>query len=161
MNDRGQTLHDYLLGITLVLLTVAAVFAFFPDVFEPFDRPVDEEDSYMADRLSEEVVAENAVVGSDRTVDLDALNRSLRDPSTFRRLTNRSAIPSWKQVNVTVRARDGEVLVAGESAVVGSVYREGDTGPTATRVRTIQAHNRSSQCAMGCQVVVRVWEGGS
>lgn len=159
MEDRGQTLQDYLLGVLLVLLTIAGVFAFFPEVFVPFEDTVDSGSQQMADELADEVVAVNATAGSERTVDLAALNRTLQDPDEFQRLVNRSGTPDWKQVNVTVKDGD-QVLFTGEAPTVGSVYRENSSGPTATRIRTIRAANESSACAGGCRVVVRVWGGG-
>ncbi|PSQ27581.1 hypothetical protein BRD09_08235 [Halobacteriales archaeon SW_10_68_16] len=159
MDDRGQTLQDYLLGILLVLLTIASVFAFFPEIFVPFGDPGDPGNQEMADELADEVVAVNATFGREGTVDTAGLNRTLRDPDGFGRLVNRSGIPDWKGVNVTVRDGD-RVVFASETATVGSVYRENSSGPAATRARTIRGVNESMACADGCRVVVRVWGGG-
>lgn len=160
MDERGQTLQDYLLGISLLLLTVAGVFGFFPEVFVPFQETVGAEDRLMADRLADEVVEVNATVEEERTVNLTALNRTLTDPDGLGRLKNRSGIPAWMPVNVTVQDEDGTLLIRGESGEAGTVYRDDGSEAVATRVRTIQAQNRSSPCADSCQVVVRVWEGG-
>jgi hypothetical protein len=161
MSDRGQTAHDYLLGMVLVLLTVAAVFAFFPEVFVPFEDPVETEEQHMAGRLADEVVEVNRTVREERTVNVTGLEWTLRDPDAFHRLTERSGIPEWKQVNVAIRGRDGKVLATSTTSDPGSVFRSESSSPAATRVRTIMAHNRSSECADSCQVVVRVWTGGS
>lgn len=161
MPDRGQTAHDYLLGMVLVLLTVAAVFAFFPEVFVPFEDSVDTGDEHMATRLADEVVGVNSTAGEERTVNVTGLERTLRDTGAFGRLAERSGIPEWKQVNVTVQGSGGTVLAASTTSGPGSVFRPETSGPAASRVRTILAHNRSSECADGCQVVVRVWTGGS
>jgi len=157
MTERGQTIHDYLLGVVLVLLTTAGVFAFFPNVFVPFQDPVDSENRQMASELAAEVVEVNSTTQGERTVNLTALKRTLEDPDALGVLVNRSGIPEWKQVNVTVQSDDG-VEFAGESSDTGSVYREDSSGPPATMVRTVQAQNSSHPCAESCQVVVRVWE---
>jgi hypothetical protein len=155
MIDRGQTVHDYLFGILLVLLTIAGVFAFFPDVFVPFQEEVAEEDRDMAARLADAVIEANATATGERTVNLTGLERTLGDSDRFGRLVNRSGIPDWKRVNVTVQDERGTVLVAGETDDVGSVFRNDRSA--GTRVRTARAANRSSDCTDGCQVVVRVW----
>jgi len=158
MRDRGQTLQDYLLGIALVLLTVVGVFAFFPDVFVPFEEPVESEDRQMANELATELVEVNSTMQGRRTVNVTGLERTVQDTDALGRLVNRSGIPRWKQVNVTVRS-DARLLVTGESSDTGSVFREESSAPPATTVRTIQAANRTHACAESCQIVVRVWEG--
>lgn len=155
MTDRGQTIQDYLLGILLVLLTIASVFAFFPSVFDPFEGDRATENREMARRLAAEVVEANATAGRERTVNVTGLEGTLRNPSSFGRLVNRSGIPEWKRVNVTVQNERGAVLVASEVDDVGAVFRDDESA--GTQVRVIQAVNRSNDCADGCQVVVRVW----
>jgi len=155
MSDRGQTIQDYLLGVLLVLLTTAAVFAFFPDVFIPFEQADQQENKKMAERLADEVINVSMTVRGEQTVNLTSLERAVQDSDNFALIVNRSGIPHWKQVNVTVQDENRDILVAGESDTVGSVYREGRS--TGTQVRHIQDVNGSSDCADGCQVIVRVW----
>jgi len=159
MTERGQTIHDYLLGIVLLMLTIAGVFAFFPEVFTPFQGDVETEDRHMADQLSNELLGANRTVRGERTVSLTALNRTLQDSDTFGVLLNRSGIPRWKQVNVTIRQPAG-VVSSSETGQWGSIFRDDSTDPTATEIRTIQAQRQNSPCTESCQLVVRVWEGG-
>ena len=159
MTDRGQTIHDYLLGIVLVLLTIAGVFAFFPDVFVPFQEPVESEDRQMATELAAELVEVNSTMQGERTINVTGLERTMEDETTLETLVERSGIPDWKQVNVTVQNETGSVLIGGESSDTGSVFREDSGDPPATTVRTIQAQNPTHACAESCQLVVRVWEG--
>jgi len=159
MTDRGQTIHDYLLGIVLVLLTIAGVFAFFPDVFVPFEEPVESENRQMADELATELVEVNSTMQGRRTVNVTGLERTMQDADALGKLVNRSGIPRWKQVNVTVQNETGAVLIRGESSDRGSIFREDSSDPPATIVRTVQARNRTHACAESCQLVVRVWEG--
>jgi len=156
MTDRGQTIHDYLLGIVVVLLTVAGVFAFFPDVFVPFEDPVDTDDQYMADQVAAELLDAQATTGGDRTVNLTALDRTLRNGTALGALLNRSGLPDWKLLNITVQNSTGVVLRS-ETDEVGSVYRQGSSDPPATTIRVVQG--RDGYCSDSCQVVVRVWGG--
>jgi hypothetical protein len=157
MTDRGQTIHDYLLGIVVVLLTVAGVFAFFPDVFVPFEEPVDTDNQYMADQVADKLLDAQATTGGDRTVNLTALDRTLRNGTALGALLNRSGVPDWKLVNVTVQNSTGVVLRS-ETDDVGSVYRQGVSDPPATTIRVVQGRG-DENCSDSCQVVVRVWGG--
>ena len=61
--DRGQTTFDFLVGMSVFLLTVAFVVAFLPNVFEPFTAE-GSDDVLAADRtadlLSEQLLADPA-----------------------------------------------------------------------------------------------------
>jgi len=157
MTDRAQTLQDYLLGISLVLLTIIGVFTFFPDVFVPFEEPVASEDREMATELADELVEANRTMRGTQTVNFTGLSGSMQEP-ILGRLVNRSGIPGWKQVNVTIM-ESNTVLVRGDTNGVGSVFRQDSSDPPATVVRTVQARNRTHTCAESCQLVVRVWGG--
>jgi hypothetical protein len=159
MTERGQTIHDYLLGIVLVLLTIAGVFAFFPDVFVPFQEPVESEDRQMATELAAELVEVNSTMQGEQTINVTGLEQTIEDPDALGRLINQSGIPGWKQVNVTVQDETGSLLIRGESSDTGSVFREESGDPPATTVRTVQSQSRTHACAESCQLVVRVWEG--
>lgn len=159
MTNRGQTIHDYLLGIVLVLLTIAGVFAFFPDVFVPFQEPVESEDRQMATELAAELVEVNSTMQGEQTINVTGLEQTVEDPDALGGLINQSGIPGWKQVNVTVQDETGSLLIRGESSDTGSVFREESGDPPATTVRTVQSQNRTHACAESCQLVVRVWEG--
>jgi len=155
MTDRGQTLQDYLLGIVLVLLTIIGVFTFFPDVFVPFDEPVESEDREMATELADELVEANRTQRGTQTVNVTALEQSIQDP-ILGRLVTQSGIPDWKQLNVTIKESD-QVIEVGAANGTGSVFRQDSSDPPATVIRTVQAQNRTHACAQSCQLVVRVW----
>jgi hypothetical protein len=158
MNDRGQTIHDYLLGIVLVLLTIAGVFAFFPEVFTPFQEPVESDEQHMSEHLADEVIDINQTMHGTQTVNYTALTETLNTGSKLETLVNRSGIPRWKQVNITIENQTG-VVAASETSQRGSVYRLDRENPAATATRTIEARSAVSACEPTCQVVVRVWGG--
>jgi len=158
MTERGQTIHDYLLGIVLVLLTIAGVFAFFPEVFTPFQEPVESDEQHMSERLADEVIEVNRTMGGSQTVNYTALTETLTDGDKLNRLVNRSGIPRWKQVNITVENQTG-VVAASETNQRGSVYRLDRQNPAATTTRTIEAKSAAPACEQSCQIVVRIWGG--
>jgi hypothetical protein len=158
MTGRGQTIHDYLLGVVLVLLTIAGVFAFFPEVFTPFEEPVESDEQHMSQRLADEVVQVNQTMRDSQTVNYTGLTATLTDGDRLADLVNSSGIPGWKQVNVTIVNQTGIVAVA-ETSERGSVYRLDRENPAATTTRTIIAQTAEPACNQSCQVVVRVWGG--
>jgi len=158
MTERGQTIHDYLLGIVLVLLTIAGVFAFFPEVFTPFEEPVESDEQHMSERLADELIQVNQTTRGSQVVNYTALTQTLNDGDTLADLVNRSGIPGWKQVNVTIENRTG-IVASSETSQRGSVYRLDRENPAATTARTVQVRPAVPACEQSCQIVVRVWGG--
>lgn len=157
MTERGQTIHDYLLGIVLVLLTIAGVFAFFPEVFTPFQEPVDSDEQHMSDRLADEVIQVNQTMRGSQTVNYTGVTETLEHGGVGT-LANRSGIQQWKQVNITVVNQTG-VVASSNTSNRASVYRLDRGDPAATTTRTIRAQTAVPACEQSCQVVVRVWGG--
>jgi len=158
MTDRGQTIHDYLLGVVLVLLTILGVFTFFPDVFTPFEESVQTDEQQMSEELATELIRANQTLRDSQTVNYTALTETINDGDRLGTLTNRSGIPRWKQVNVTVVNRTG-VVAAAETSRRGSAYTVDDGDPAATTTRTIEVRPAVPACDGGCRLVVRVWGG--
>lgn len=52
MSDRGQTLHDFAIGMTIFLLVLGYVFAFVPSLFAPF-APATDSSAVRADRTAD------------------------------------------------------------------------------------------------------------
>lgn len=155
MTDRGQTIHDYLLGVVLVLLTILGVFTFFPDVFTPFEEPVQNNEENMAEELATEVVEANQTMRGSRTVNYTALGETLNSDDRVSTLANRSGIPRWKQLNITV-INQTDVVATTATSGRGSEYREQTVAATITR--TIESPVEP-ECRDSCQVIVRVWGG--
>lgn len=144
MVERGQTLNDYVLGMSLLLLSVVLVFGLFPGIFQPFEAEIGTEERTTADTLSGELVDNSTVLDTRQTVEFDALNATLED------LEDDSAavgIPDWMQWNATL-VDDGVVLRQN-----GSVWRD---EPAGTSVRFV-ALEGEDDCEHGCQLIVRVW----
>lgn len=146
MTNRGQTPSDYLIGISLVLVTILGIFAFVPTVFDPFEPTLGPEEQVMADRLADDLVENHTAVPTEQTVNLTALNETLEDD--FEATRDASGLPDWKQVNVSVRATTRQVTATGDNFVQGS-------GSAGTSIRTITSHE--DVCNDSCQLVVRVW----
>jgi len=139
---------DYLIGISLVLVTILGTFALVPAVFDPFEPAVSPDQESMADRLADTIVTNHTYAGEERTLDRTELEASLKND--FGRLRADAGITQRERVNVTVQTGTGVQVAAGGDAFVAG------TGGTATSVRTVAT--REETCADGCRLIVRVWD---
>jgi hypothetical protein len=70
--DRGQTTQDYLVGVSVLLLTVTFVFGYTPTVFDSYENPVDGVDRTQADRAAEYLVSNYSVENQSNVLRFDA-----------------------------------------------------------------------------------------
>lgn len=63
ISERGQTTQDYLIGVSIFLVTVTFVFGYLPTVFDSYNAPVDGIDHAQADRAAEFLVSNYTVEG--------------------------------------------------------------------------------------------------
>jgi hypothetical protein len=162
MVDRGQTVNDYLLGITIMLLSVIIVFGFFPEIFTPFDQQVTSEEGAMADNLASKLVTNSTTGGSQQQIDFVTLQVLLTELENTPELAgvpeNRT---NW---NVTVLNNEGESVTLKSSArdFGGEIVNGGttwDNDLAESRVRYVEAQdtNQVLNCQNGCRIIVRVW----
>lgn len=144
--SRGQTPVDYLIGISLVLVTILGTFLLVPAVFDPFEPAVSPEKQSMADRLADDIVTDHTYPGEERTLDSRRLGTSLAND--LETLKVDAGITQYERVNVTIRNETGV------TASVGDSYGSG-AGGAAKSVRTFAT--RDGACADGCRLIVRVW----
>lgn len=147
MTARGQTLSDYLLGVVLVVVTITAVFAYFPGLFVPFQEPTGSDERTMANDLSTEILTTNSTGGN--TVNYTAMTASLDDSTTRTSITRSAGLQQWRNWNVTIRSEQ----------TGGTVYQTGGNSagqPAATATRYFQAVDEPA-CESGCRLTVRVW----
>lgn len=154
MTDRGQTANDYLIGIIIVLVTIFAVFGFFPSIFTPFEEPVTSDEETMADNLANTVIDTHRTMNGERTLNFTQLETNITTTANLETIKEQSGIPDWKQINVTVRTGPTETPIMQGGDTTGNAV-------TATTVRNIRAQDSTSgslgeNCGDGCKLVVRV-----
>lgn len=145
---RGQTLQDYVIGVSVFLLATAFVVGFIPTLFTPFTAPVDASQTAQADRYAAEVLSE--ITQSDSA---NALNGTETD-SFFASESNVDQIPTSErsEVNVTLVAGDGTVQQS-----VGPPY-QGESTAAATRIVVPEAgYTGNHTCTATCRIEVRLW----
>lgn len=149
---RGQTLHDYTVGISLFVLTLSTVLAGLFGFVGPLSTEVGSEEVSQSERVATTVV-QNLSTGQ-RPNELDSgelvatLARSEDD------LRTRWGIPQSARLNVTLTTLNGSRIVSdgGSKLTAGSPYQRNVAASTA-RVVTLD----DGPCRPGCRLVVRAW----
>ena len=99
--ERAQTAQDFAIGISIFLLVVGAVFAYFPTLFTPYGQAIQGEDtSAQADRVATLIVDG----GDNNELTDDDLETWIGDSDarTGDELQDRAGLASTSQVNVTI-----------------------------------------------------------
>ncbi|MHB9285712.1 hypothetical protein ACKVMT_01570 [Halobacteriales archaeon Cl-PHB] len=149
MTERGQTAQDFLIGVSVLLLTLFGVFGLVPQFYEPFADPVDASEETMADSLAERLVSEHRVTGTTNTLNHSQLQANVTSTTALRRQARAAGVLDRKVVNVTLL--DGPT----REWTGGPTYHQ-NTSIGATAVRVVRFDN-ASRCSPTCRLVVRVW----
>lgn len=150
--NRAQTVHDYLLGIVVVILTIGVAIGILGGAYDPFFDPVDHEDETLADNLADAVIEAETTMWGDRLVHLVGLEATLADDDAFDDLRHGAGLPEFKHAHVRVIDEDNEVVEVDGNELVGG--DEATDDPAAIRVRSI--HSVEDTCEEGCRLVVEV-----
>ena len=97
--ERAQTAQDFAIGISIFLLVVGAVFAYFPTLFTPYGQAIQGEDtSAQADRVATLIVDGE---GERNTITQDDYEEWF-DGKDGEDLQEQAGLASTSQVNVTI-----------------------------------------------------------
>ena len=153
MDDRGQTLQDFALGISLFLVTVTFVFGLFPSYLAPFTEGPGSGDQLRSERVGEAIILNHSVPGQPNVLNATQLNRTLSKNQT--ELRSRYGLSAVADVNVTVRElNDGRVVGHGPGTL--STAERAGRQPAAASGRIVKLTNESV-CRPSCRLVVKVW----
>lgn len=161
MNERGQTAHDFLIGASVLLLTILGVFGAAPhlqvavdydvavgQLDAPFAQSVGPDEEAMADEFADRLVAVHRSDGLSNTLAFDALSANVTSESALRDLARSSGVPDAKVHNVTLQDGARTVLSGGSSYYA-------NTSVAATSVRVVRFDG--TRCTPTCRLIVRVW----
>lgn len=155
--DRGQTPHDFALGIGVFLLTVAFVFSTLPGLAEPFETDVTAVEEAHADRAAATLVDHLSSGAGPGALDPDVATTFFRQNETGDSLRGFLGLGTESPVNVTVtngsrpvELTDGE----GEAATLTAGDALADR-PVATTVRLV-SFTGERHCEPTCRLVVEV-----
>ena len=149
---RGQTLQDYTIGISLFLITLAAVLTGLLGFTSPLTAGVSEEDVSQSQRVSTAMVQNLSTGRQPNELDAARVGSTLARPAST--LKTRWGIEATTSLNVSVTTLNGTVIVerGGAKLTAGASYRNESTG-TASRVVTLD----DGTCDPSCRLVVRAW----
>lgn len=137
--DRGQTTHDFALGISVFVLASVVVLTFVPSVTAPYTEGVSEVEQEHARTVSRALMANLSTAESPTTLDDDRTVAFFTTDWGETGLQARFGLRNATSVNVTLRGleEDDGVLTScdGARCAVGSAYRDQSAATTVRLVR--------------------------
>ncbi len=152
-DERGQTLQDFVLGVSVFLIVVVFVFGLFPNFLSPFTAGVDAAERSQADRLARNLIENHSVEAADNTLNGTQLATTMTESEST--LRKRFGLGTTASINVTVREIDGQQVVQYDGTVLATGNsRENETSGSVSRIVSIAG---SEKCQPGCRLIVKVW----
>lgn len=151
--ERGQTLQDFVLGVSVFLVVVVFVFGLFPNFLSPFTAGVDASERAQADRLARNLIENHSVEASDNTLNGSKLATTMQESDA--RLRKRFGLSTTADINLTVRELDGERVVRYDGTPLA--HGSSRTNQSSGSVSRIVSIAGSEKCQPGCRLIVKVW----
>jgi hypothetical protein len=149
---RGQTLQDFLLGVSLFLVTTMFVLSLLPGYLSPYTVGVGGDEEAQADRVAQTLVSNLSVAPDDPTLSTSTLDTVLAFEQDD--LRERYALPPTARVSISVRTvPNGSVVRAGGAPLTNDLNRT--SGSVASASRLVEL--RGTSCDPVCRLVVEVW----
>ncbi|QLH80610.1 DUF7287 family protein [Halosimplex pelagicum] len=151
--DRGQTLHDYTVGISLFIITVSTVLVGLFGFVGPLSTGVGSEEVSQSERISTALVQNLSTGRQPNELRADLLETALSRSET--QLRTRWGLERSTQFNVTFTTLNGSRIVTdggGTKLAAGSNYGGNAAGSTA---RIVQFDDGT--CRPACRLTVRTW----
>lgn len=157
MDARGQTLHDYVAGISVFVLTVAVVLGLLPSVVAPFNADTGAVESTVAERIGDRVVANLSLSGAPNTLETDNVTSLLT--KTEAELRTRYGLDTVHHVNLTLTNLNGSTILTDSSTppqpqTAGASAATEDVSSVA---RIVRLDEPGLDCRPACRLLVRVW----
>jgi len=158
--ERAQTAQDFAIGISIFLLVVGAVFAYFPTLFTPYGQAIQGGDtSAQAERVGMLIVDG----GDERNMMTEEDIAQWFDDDDPEVLQEEAGLASTSQVNVTVSPLSPEEsdpieLEDHGDAVVGHEYRGQDSSSVSRIVQIDDSEIAADdEGDVAYRLTVRVW----
>jgi len=156
--ERAQTAQDFAIGISIFLLVVGAVFAYFPTLFTPYGQAIQGEDtSAQAERVGMLIVdggEERNTINEDNDNDWIGMDGE--------QLQEEVGLASTSQVNITVTplppGEDEPIEIDEEDAKAGHNYDNQDASSVSRIVRVVDEDGDDiDEDVPAYRLTVRVW----
>lgn len=152
--DRGQTLIDYVAGVSVFIVTLALVLTLLPSFVSPYQSDVAGQDTAQADRITQQIVSNLSVEGEPNRLDLSAFRHLLGINDSA--MSERYGIPDYQAVNITVSTMNGSAWIRAGGTPLTS-KESYDRENAATEVRIVTFDGSTENCSPACRLLVRVW----
>ena len=153
--DRGQTLHDYVAGISVFILTVTVVIGFLPSVLAPYQANGNVADATTVERISDRLVSNLSTASAPNVLDSDQLSSVLAKDNG--ELQRRYGLAEYQNVNISVVTMNGSAVVRNQSGDALTAGANNAGNPTTAAARVISLSERPDRCTPACRLVVEVW----
>jgi hypothetical protein len=168
---RAQTNYDFLIGASIMLLTVLFVLINMPAIFDLGGASTDGLQRTQADRAAEHLITTHATNGSLNELRFDepgGINGTLSSTAKFETFKENAGLATSTDrrtdpnVNVSLFSSDdvGETdptpieNSSGVSMTKGDTYIPETSAATVSRIVTLA---NTDKCSSTCRLVVRVW----
>lgn len=159
---RGQTPHDYALGIGVFIITIAFALAFVPSTLSFTDADPGATESTLADRSAVAMIGNLSTGDRQNELNGTAVAEYFGNADNETKLQRRLDLPETVSINATVRSLDNAAVLYVENETGQAVRLDGgksypETKPAAETTRIVTMTNDNGGCKPGCQLVIRVW----
>lgn len=152
---RAQTLHDYVAGISVFVLTVALVLGLLPTVVAPFQSDGEAVTATQATRVAGQVVGNLSVESVPNTLSAENFSALLATNAT--ELRDRYGLPEGRYVNLTVTALNGSQILTNATGTPATAGATAANEEASDAARVIRVNADGWDCIPGCRLLVRVW----
>jgi hypothetical protein len=149
-DTRGQTLQDYVAGVSILIIGVIFVFSIVPLILSPYQSPIDADQTAISKRVAIKVVdtltVARGVTQINETRVTDYFSPAA-EPADADALRDRYDLEDDVQINVTVQTAESR-----SDETIGDAVGDHAVAAT-TRIVTDGGY----YCRPTCRVIVRVW----
>lgn len=155
-DERGQTLQDYVVGVSIFVVIAFAALGFFPNVLTSFQSDTQEDAIAQSERVANQIITNASTTGTVNELDVEVVEDiTQRNESQLR---DRYVLGQTADINVTVESLDGDQYVGGETGATNLTTDEPYHGNSAgTTARVVTLSHDPPNCRPGCRLVVRIW----
>lgn len=162
IRQRGQTPHDFALGIGIFILTVAFTLAFVPASLSFADADPGATETTLADRSAVAIIGNLSTGARQNEINATATAEYFDTVENESELQNRLDLPETVSINATVRSLDDAVVLQVDNSTGHSIRLDAgrsypETQPAAETSRVVTMTGDVGMCSPGCQLVVRIW----
>lgn len=155
MDARGQTLHDYVVGISVFVLTVAVVLGLLPSVVAPFQDGTGAVDGTISTRVGDRIVSNLSETGSPNVLEAEGISALMaKDEPALR---SRFGLKSDRYVNLSLQSLAESTFLTNSSGIRQTAGASAGSEDVTTSARVVDISESGFDCRPACRLVVRVW----